>query len=256
MTIHHAITKSAATKGFVLASTDEQVSAHHIATNTLVAIDTEGFDTENEAAKEAWAIAGDIADFKQDEANAGWKIEQVDGEFCAKLGDAGELLTAESWADLLEAIQAHEPEADDAEEDEDRPTSVVPDHFKKLYKEIGVAGQDNGDWLAAQMHSLCTITDGKKDSVSVEKVELLALANGITYALVEGARGWQGRYRMTVRNILQKKVADTGLLHVPSSLLNGAEPEERQAPAAFCEKWATKPKAKRVRAKKTEASAD
>lgn len=250
-TIHHAIIKSAASKGFALSSEDTTITARHSATGVEVILEAEE-DTMNDTAKEAWATCGDIVDFQAEPGNEGIVIEQDGDEFVATVEDE-EIARADNLGDLIEEIGEWQSAGDQGEEEaegeEDEAGSVVPSAYKAKYREIGVRGQDNGDWLASQMATLCTVTDGKKTSTDVEKVELLASANGIQYAMVEGSRGWQGRYRMTVANILRKKVADTGFMIVPASLTGGQQ-EERAAPADFCEKFKTRRKEPKAKAAK------
>ena len=278
MTIHHATVKSAAGKGFILAQNDEVVSATHPQTNTVIFIDTEGFDSDTDAAKEAWAICGDIVDFKGLDAetgepmNPGWRIltptepgDQFIAEYALAGDDEAEEFDAATWADLLEAIRERQQAVDEAaeveadEEDEDRG-SVVPSHFKQRYREVGIRKQDNGDFLAAVMVQHCVILDGKAEVIDCEKVETLAQHNGVDYPLesyngfITGSRGWQGRYRMTVGNMLRKRVADAGFIKVPAQLNQGAD-KEIPAPEAFIEKYATK-KAKAAAKEATDAAAD
>lgn len=264
MTIHHATIKSAASKGFALTQDDDVVIASHLATGSAVSLDTEGFDSDTDAAKEAWAICGDIVDWNADPAHAGYRVDQEDGLFVIAALVEGEWQgVSEGHETLQEALDAYEEmdgeanEAVDGEEEEERSGSVVPDGYKKLYREIGVRGQDNGDFLAAAMARYCVLAD---DKVDCDRVELLASRNGVDYPLDgynTGSRGWQGRYRMTVRNKLAKAVADEGFLIVPASMTGADEGElTLAAPQEFRDKYATKPKTKKAKKAQADAAAE
>ena len=251
MNIHHTIVKLAATRGVILEAEADQISAHHAQTNTTIVLDGSECEDDqpafNELARDALVICKDIADFKSIPENNVWEICQTDegGYSATHLPTDTEIEPVESWDDLKAAIAEFEPEDEDESEDDDEAVAtVVPAKYKLLYAEIGVEGQDNGDWLAAQMAALVLVHAGKTVTVDVDRVSALAWANGIERDYVEGNRGWQGRYRMTIGTLLRKKVADQGYLSVPVSLLaeGASEPEHRNAPQAFIERWATRPR--------------
>ncbi len=144
---------------------------------------------------------------------------------------------------ILIAIQEAKDEAGvTEEEDEPRASSVVPDKYKQAYRDAGHAGHC-GDWLAVQMNALCKTGD----TVDISKVEALAEANGVGYSkLNRTSRGWQGRFRMTVRNMLTRKVASRGALIVPW------DDTEIKAPEDWCRRNA--PKGNPVPVKKIKAA--
>lgn len=122
--------------------------------------------------------------------------------------------------DVLEALtdgetdEIVEADATDAEEEDLRGGSCVPDKYKKLYAEMGHAGTC-GDWLADVLAPLVTASNGKLD---VDAMEEIARLNSVdTTKLNRTSPGWQGRFRMTSRNMLVKVVAKAGLLHVPAT---------------------------------------
>lgn len=188
------------------------------------------------------------------------------GEFVARLFKGGkplgELARDPDLSDLLVSLKDEEdPVADYAqglredavgeEDDEERTGSVVPDRFKKRYAEQGHAGHC-GDWLAVTLNGLVQVLDGKKTITDLDRLEAIATANGVDAARVDklgtATPGWQGRYRMTVRNLLTKKVADKGFLFVPDGCGVKGD-QELQAPKDWCERNATKTKPKKVVAK-------
>ena len=81
---------------------------------------------------------------------------------------------------------------------------------------------------------------------------LAGTANAVDAARVDkletATPGWQGRYRMTVRNMLTKKVADKGFLFVPDGCGVKGD-QELGAPKDWCTANATKTKPKKVVAK-------
>lgn len=206
------------------------------------------------------------------EADEAVKISQepddeqgLPGEFVAHLIKGGKpigtLARDPDLADLLVSLKDEDdPVAEYAqglredaepEEEEAETGSVVPDKFKQRYREAGHAGHC-GDWLALTLNDLCQITDGKKVVTDLDRLEAIATANDVDAARVDklgtATRGWQGRYRMTVRNMLTKKVADKGFLFVPDGA--GVKGDtELKAPKAWCEKNATRTKPKKVVAK-------
>lgn len=137
-----------------------------------------------------------------------------------------------SMADVLEALtdseadEIVEADAAEAEEEERKGGSVVPDVFKKRYAEAGHPGTC-GDWLAFALDPLVT-TNGKLDPDAMQEVARL---NGVDVSnLNRTTPGWQGRFRMTARNLLVKKVGVAGFLLVPS--VEG-DPAQLPAPAEW-----------------------
>lgn len=221
------------------------------------------------------ALAYEEQAFDGIEADEGVTITQepddgqgLPGEFVATLVKGGKpigtLARDPDLADLLVSLNSEDdPVAeyaqglrDDAAPEEDEAKeggSVVPDTFKKRYREAGHAGHC-GDWLAVTLNDLCQVLDGKKTVTDLDRLEAIATANGVEAARVDklgtATRGWQGRYRMTVRNMLTKKVADKGFLFVPEGCGRDKD-TELEAPKDWCLKFATK-----VKAKKTEVAKD
>ena len=254
MNIHHAIVKSAAAKGVILSVVDEAPLAHVPAHGVHVQLEdtSDGDQTAfNDLAKDAWSIALDIVAFHEDTPNI--RVRQYpDTDFVAYRhadGEDGEELARDpDFADLLETL-SELPEDDAAEEagDEAPTANVVPIKYKQKYAAEGHPDHC-GDWLAVTLNDLChvmTETDGKlKTKFSVDKLEAINAANGLDTAkyLVNQNRGWEGRYRMTTRNMLAKVVAGSTVLYVPDGV-GGEGDRELEAPADWCAKFAPKPKA-------------
>lgn len=217
------------------------------------------------------SLAYEAEAFEGIEADEAVVIEQLapgkgdlTGEFVARLFKGGkplgELARDPDLSDLLVSLTDEEDPISDyaaglredaeGEEDEERSGSVVPDRFKKKYAEEGHAGHC-GDWLAVTLNGLVQVLDGKKTVTDLDRLEAIALSNGVETARVDklgtATPGWQGRYRMTVRNMLTKRVADKGFLFVPEG--QGAKHDsELKAPKDWCERNATKTKPKKAKA--------
>lgn len=117
-------------------------------------------------------------------------------------------------ADLLDAAQEAEidPEAGAEEEEADEPTpaSVVDPAYRAQYAEVSSNGQGNGDWLHETLVGYCASTTG----FDPEVLTGVLLANGINPEMTgwgtNRSRGWQGRFRMSGRIVLEKAIAITG----------------------------------------------
>ena len=222
------------------------------------------------------ALAWEAAGFEGQQPNETLRIEQTDhasldpfeqGDFVARFyidgaQVGGNIAADPSLFDLLTTLRQSEDdepmaeyaarlreEAEAGDEEEAEQTgSVVPDVFKKRYAEAGHPGHC-GDWLAVTLNGLVQVTDGKKVITDLDRLEAIATANGVEVARVDklgtATNGWQGRYRMTVRNMLAKKVADKGFLFVPEGCGRDKD-TELKAPKDWCAKYATKTKAKKV----------
>lgn len=103
--------------------------------------------------------------------------------------------------------------ADEAPEDSGREGgSVVSSRYRTKYKE---AGHPNhcGDWLAELLNNFC-IGDKNTDLAMLERICGL---NGVdTSKYKREGNGWQGRIRMTGRNLLARKVFSAGKVIVPA----------------------------------------
>jgi hypothetical protein len=113
------------------------------------------------------------------------------------------------------------------EEDEPRVSgSVVPEVYRAKYRTESSTGRSNGDWLAEQ---LAMDTLNGDQTLMLDDFRAVLLNNGIAmtgkWAMLPetGGRGWQGRYRMNGRQVLEKQVTKagvyydtTGTAHTPS----------------------------------------
>ena len=242
MAIHHTIIKLAARQGVILTQNDDEIEAHHTESNTRVQVTAEDESEANDAAREALNTAVDMAAWKAESPHPGVKISCEDGTFYAHNSDGDEIGEFATWSELLDYLNDYEPEesedAADEDDEEEATHSTVDEKYKLLYAEIGIDGQDNGDWLALQMLTLC--------NKNVDLVATVAWANGVQREPVPGNRGWEGRYRMTISNMLRKRVADAGVLIVPSSVNKDGVMGELVAPAEFVARWHTRTPAKKT----------
>lgn len=100
-------------------------------------------------------------------------------------------------------------------EEEEAPRvsgSVVPAKYRDEYRLASTTGRSNGDWLAEQLAS--DTLDGK-GNLQLEDFRAVLANNGVDQTgkwarLPEsGGRGWQGRFRMNGRQVLEKLVVKT-----------------------------------------------
>jgi hypothetical protein len=229
MSIHHSTVKSAAVKGVILTQGEGMVVAHRPEPNRRVELNIEYEGDEptqveaTERAKDAWVALDDILAYEED--HSGIRIVTEEGEFVAyhyangKQGD--EIARDNDLPDLYESIEELKGEgAEAADEDEEETTgSVVPAKYKKEYAERGDPNHC-GDWLALTLAKLCRVLNEKgKETTDLDRLEAIANANDVNPArygkLGVATNGWQGRFRMTVRNMLTPIVASKGFLFVP-----------------------------------------
>lgn len=239
-TIHHATVKAAAAKGVTLTNDEDGVTAA-IQTKAgertfSIGVDDAAPNTEwTEAAKDMWAKLVDALAFEAE--HPGFQIETEDGDFVARSTEDGDVVASDpDYEDLLVTLRemADEAEAnDDGEDDEEKDSrSVVPPTYKRQYAERGHPAHC-GDWLAVTLNGFCLGDEG----TSIERMLQIAEANGIG-AKAEGylanrSNGWQGRFRMSTRNVLAKVVATAGVLHVPAEASDGKGDLEIEPPAAW-----------------------
>lgn len=142
-----------------------------------------------------------------------------------------------SLASVLELVQdaGHDPEEPaegEAEEEEDRGDVVKPT-YKAFYKEVSDTGRCNGDWLAEFLNNQCL---NSEDKIDVDRFNSVLVRNNITvsdkkwgaayYDESRRNRGWQGRFRMSGRVVLEKVAAVRGVVFT-------AEGEEVPVPEGF-----------------------
>ena len=103
-------------------------------------------------------------------------------------------------------------------EEEKEVNSVVAVKYKDNYianaKANGIAGKaarrSNWDWLSQAIAQHCL---GEKEKIDIAAFTDLLDANGVDHSKwTNRNKGWEGRFRMTGRVVLQKKVAEAGVL--------------------------------------------
>jgi len=86
------------------------------------------------------------------------------------------------------------------------PGSVVTNRYRANYSDQGHPTHC-GDELAILLNNLCS----NKAGTNIELFEAICVANGISLTRYNRTtKGWQGRLRMTGRNLLAKKVREQG----------------------------------------------
>jgi len=138
----------------------------------------------------------------------------------------------EQWENAAEEASAQNAAATTAEvelEDEEAseaPTerSVVRAEFRARYAEAGHPSHC-GDELAVLLNNLCLAKGG----IDMERFEAICAANEVDLSKYNrSTKGWQGRLRMTGRNMLAGKVFANGGV-VKTGGIEGAEPEYKMS---------------------------
>lgn len=93
--------------------------------------------------------------------------------------------------------------------------SVVTNRYRALYSEMGHPTHC-GDDLANLLNSICV----NKAGTNLELFERICEANGVDLGKYNRtAKGWQGRLRMTGRNLLAKRVVENnGMVVMPEGM--------------------------------------
>lgn len=141
---------------------------------------------------------------------------------------AREDATEEEYALAAKWDEEWDAAADAAEEAKPKPTgSVVSDRYRALYAEKGHPTHC-GDWLANLLNNMCQ----SKAGTDLDRFEAICQANGVdTSKYNRTTKGWQGRLRMTGRNLLAKRVyLNDGILLTP---FEWAEQKQFKAPAEW-----------------------
>lgn len=151
-------------------------------------------------------------------------ITAADCPFSSETEDDEEYARFEKWNEEWDAA------ADEATDEEEgsKGGSVVSSKYRTRYAEMGHPTHC-GDWLAELLNNYC-IGDRNTDLETAERIFAL---NGVdTSKYKREGVGWQGRIRMTGRNLLAKKVFAAGKIVVPDT--NGQHPDQTvtiEAPA-------------------------
>jgi len=253
-TIHHSIVKAADKQGIALSMRDEEaVEARFVVHNIVVALDTEGLEEDdtvglNDLAKDAVVIVTGIHEYQTEHPQIA--IRQEDGDFVGYLrkgkGLGDEIARDPEFEDLIVSLDEYlAGDGAEVEGDEEKETgTVVPDRYKKEY---AARGNPNhcGDWLAETLASLCRVLDTNgKEITDLDRLEAIANANDVAPArygkLGVETNGWQGRFRMTIRNMLVPRIAAKGFLFVPEGCGSDVD-KEFPAPEAWIAAHAKKP---------------
>jgi hypothetical protein len=106
-------------------------------------------------------------------------------------------------------------EAADEHEAPPKVGSVISNRYRALYSEMGHPTHC-GDRLALLLNSLCN----NKAGTNLEVFERICQVNGVDLSKYNRTgKGWQGRLRMTGRNLLAKRVAaNDGVLKLPEGM--------------------------------------
>lgn len=161
------------------------------------------------------AVNGDHIDHPEFEFDlCGFEVLH-DGEVVLESSKVPEL------ADVFEACaeMGIDPAVDGEEEEEDeRSGSIVPNTYRAVYREVSTTGQSCGDWLAERL-AIDTLSGGKLRMADlIATFERNRVDLGAKWATVRFAPtpGWQGRFRMSGRIALEKRIALNGTYASPS----------------------------------------
>ena len=186
---------------------------------------------------------------------AGFEVVQVstdevvyESEKCPELAD---VLDAAQEAGLTEEDLAGEQEE---EADEPQPASVVDPAYRAQYAEVSSNGQGNGDWLHETLVGYCASATGFDPEIFTG----VLLANGINPEMTgwgtNRSRGWQGRFRMSGRIVLEKAIAIGGEFQLGS--VTYSETHEDAEFVAFLTTMRTKHAKAIAKAEKARAKAE
>lgn len=168
-------------------------------------------------------------------------IEYEDGELRADVD--GETLWSstddfidadQAFADILDAYSSLDMGGDDSGDDETPKESVVPTKYRTEYARRGNANHC-GDELAIWMNDRFThVVDGVI-KFDVDAFEKFLRVNGVPLSgkwfqlRYSGQKGWQGRFRMNARLVLEKIIAHRGELYDGSGNRINLSPETMAA---------------------------
>ena len=142
----------------------------------------------------------------------------------------------------VNVLAANGDEAADAAEIEDKPPqkgSVVTNRYRANYSESGHPTHC-GDELAITLNTICL----NKAGINMELFEAICETNGVNLTKYNRTtKGWQGRLRMTGRNLLASRVRENGgILFMPRPM----EPDFYQLSQEWVDQAAVKYKPKAV----------
>lgn len=158
----------------------------------------------------------------------GVTLEETDGAVIARHGDhwatatVGDGTINDAAKSAVVAVLELVANADK------RAGSVVPMRYKARYTSAGHPTHC-GDWLAETLNRYCRVIEDGKEVTDLDALEAIAAANDVAPTrygkLGVATNGWQGRYRMTIRNMLVPRIAARGVLYVPQDGSHHGAPE-------------------------------
>ena len=164
-------------------------------------------------------------------------------ELMAAMSEPVDELTKEDYNNAQAIFEASDEEPDGESESEEPEEKVVNSIVKPKYKDKYIenakasgakgkaARRSNWDWLSQMLATYCLSDKGKIDIGAFTDV---LDANGVDHSRwLNRTKGWEGRFRMTGRVALQRKVADSGRLVWPDGT-------ELVVPVDFVEKFKSK----------------
>lgn len=248
--LHHATAKRAEDNGATITGDDDNWTAtkgSHAITHEKAGIALDGVLF-------AASLAASYPAITLTYENGEWTFRHRSSPDTEPLFTMTDVPSNDVIADLQEACDELEldiEEGFDEDEDKQNTGSVVDPSYKRQYAEDGHPG-NNGDWLNQQFALLkLVVIDGKKTRTDVQTLNTVFADNGVIsedhafggafHGTSPRTNGWEGRFRMSGGNMLRKRVADAGYLV--------AFGEKHEAPADFVERYRTKVRAKKAKAK-------
>lgn len=156
-------------------------------------------------------------------------VPSADCPYSSEEGEDGE--NSEEYDNFLRWNEEWDNAADEkaAEDDENKEGgSVVKQKFRLRYAELGHPTHC-GDWLAELLNNMVLTKKG----TDIARFEAICDLNGVSLAKYKHeGKGWEGRLRMTGRNLLAKVVfANGGVVKIPG--VDGQPDEEYKAPGEW-----------------------
>lgn len=243
MKIHHATQKKADSLGISLAiMSDDQIDA-----SFKVKRETRTYSHHDPKIVLALASLNQMLAGEYPRVEVIWDEEMAvfAAQFTDDEGEVHEFHESEevpTLSDLLEA--AAESELDIEAGYEEETGSIVKEKYKIEYAARGNANHC-GDWLAQLLEEQCihqpmvTKVDAEGNTKQVkgrkrfnlDRFANILSENGIefdgkwaeAYLLGHGSRGWQGRFRMSGRLMLEKQVLDAGYIIIDGESVQAPE---------------------------------
>lgn len=213
MNIHHTHKKQAEKIGVILSVEGEEIQALW---------PDRGASVRAATAPEALQMIREVQNTIRDEEQNMDDIPPRDpneGEEDERDGDEGEEGSEEEDSGEDQEV---------AEGEEKVSSSVVKEKYRLKYAEEGHPSHC-GDWLATILKNLTHTKEG----ADIGRFQAICAMNDVDMAKYRtSGNGWQGRFRMTGRNLLAKKLMDREFLFAPG--MNG-EQEEYPVPQEWKE---------------------